>query len=312
MVNHDHSYKLLFAHPCMVRDLLESFVGGAWLADLDFSTLVRVSDNYVSDDLRSRADDIVWRVRCGDRLIYLLLEFQSRADPFMAVRVLTYVALLYQDLIRSKRDSSAGDLPAILPIVLHSGASQWHAAEDMESLLSDSPPGLENYRPQLRYVLIDECRYDDSELARRGDLASMLFRLENCRMPHRLPDLVGALMERLQGVDQKSLRRAFGVWLERVVLARLADETQGVTESLLEKPTMLSERFDEWEKEFKLQGAAAVVTRQIQKRFGDVPESVRATVNSARADQIDRWAERLLDVASIEELFADRRGPAAP
>ena len=105
MANHDHSYKLLFSHPRMVRDLLEGFVGGAWLRDLDFSTLVRVSDNYVSDDLRSRADDIVWRVRCGNRQVYLLLEFQSRAEPFMAVRVLTYVALLYQDLIRSSKDS---------------------------------------------------------------------------------------------------------------------------------------------------------------------------------------------------------------
>jgi hypothetical protein len=72
----------------MVRDLLEGFVGGAWLNDLDFSTLARVSDHYTTDDLRSRADDIVWRVRCGDRQLYLLLEFQSRPELFMPVRVL--------------------------------------------------------------------------------------------------------------------------------------------------------------------------------------------------------------------------------
>jgi hypothetical protein len=312
MAKHDYSYKLLFSHPRMVRDLLETFVGGAWLNDLDFSTLVRVSDHYTTDDLRSRADDIVWSIRCGDRLLYLLLEFQSRPEPFMPVRVLTYVALLYQDLIRSRKDSSPGDLPAILPIVLHSGASRWHAAEDMESLLSESPPGLERYRPQFRFVLIDECRYEDSELARRGDLASMLFRLENCRTPHRLPDLVSTLLGRLQSAEQASLRRAFAVWLERVILARLpADGDIGIVNTLWEKPTMLSERFDEWEKGFEQQGAAKIVMHLIQMRFGDVPETIRDSLKVAGQDQLTLLAGRLLRVTSLDELFAGARGSGA-
>ena len=110
MGDHDHSYKLLFAHPRMVRDLLEGFIGGTWLGQLDFATLERVSENYVSDDLRSRADDIVWRVRCGERHVYLLIEFQSSIEPFMAVRVLTYVGLLYQDLLRTKKSECDGGL----------------------------------------------------------------------------------------------------------------------------------------------------------------------------------------------------------
>ena len=32
--------------------------------------------------------------------LYLLIEFQSKVDRFMAVRMLGYVSLLYQDLIR--------------------------------------------------------------------------------------------------------------------------------------------------------------------------------------------------------------------
>ncbi|QWF72539.1 Rpn family recombination-promoting nuclease/putative transposase [Methylomonas paludis] len=35
--------------------------------------------------------------------VYLLLEFQSSIDHFMAVRILGYLALLYQDLIRSEK-----------------------------------------------------------------------------------------------------------------------------------------------------------------------------------------------------------------
>ena len=80
---------------------------------------------------------------------------------------------------------------------------------------------------------------------------------------------------------------------------------------------MLSERFDQWEKEFKTQGAASVITRLAQKRFGDLPESVHDTLNNATPEQIESWVERLLDVASLDvasldDLFSARRTPVAP
>jgi hypothetical protein len=53
---HDHSYKLLFSHPQMVRDLLEGFIPGDWLSQLDYDSLEKVSCSYISDDLRERSD----------------------------------------------------------------------------------------------------------------------------------------------------------------------------------------------------------------------------------------------------------------
>lgn len=96
-MDHDTGYKLLFSHPDMVADLLRGFMREDWVTDLDFSTLERVSASYVSDDLRGRADDIVWRLRWreGWLYVYLLLEFQSKVDPFMALRLLVYLGLLY-------------------------------------------------------------------------------------------------------------------------------------------------------------------------------------------------------------------------
>lgn len=93
---HDSGYKLLFSHPAMVADLLNGFVAEDWVRELDFNTLEKQSGSYVSDDLRPRADDVVWRVRWRGRwlYVYLLLEFQSDVDRFMAVRLLVYVGLL--------------------------------------------------------------------------------------------------------------------------------------------------------------------------------------------------------------------------
>ena len=101
MANHDNSYKLLFSHPEMVRDLLRGFIREAWIRQLDFSSLEKFSGGYVSDNLRGRESDVVWRVRWKGRkdrwlYVYVLLELQSTVDSFMAVRMMTYLGLLYR------------------------------------------------------------------------------------------------------------------------------------------------------------------------------------------------------------------------
>jgi len=105
MVDYDHSYRQLFSHSELVRDLLEGFVHEEWIKKIDLDTLEKVNGTYISDDLRRREDDIIWRVKLGGSwaYVYLLIEFQSTVDRYMAVRLLTYVGLLYQDLIKSRQ-----------------------------------------------------------------------------------------------------------------------------------------------------------------------------------------------------------------
>lgn len=66
MGDHDHSYKMLFSHAALVRDLLSGFVQEDWIKDLDLDTLEKVASTFVADDLREREDDTIWRVRCRD------------------------------------------------------------------------------------------------------------------------------------------------------------------------------------------------------------------------------------------------------
>ncbi|MBF0623841.1 MAG: Rpn family recombination-promoting nuclease/putative transposase, partial [Magnetococcales bacterium] len=95
MANHDSGYKQIFSHPEMVRDLLRGFVKEAWIEQLDFATLEKVGGSHVTDDLRERMDDVVWRLRWGAEwlYIYLVLEFQSTVDWSMPVRMDIYVML---------------------------------------------------------------------------------------------------------------------------------------------------------------------------------------------------------------------------
>jgi len=179
MADHDHSYKLLFSHVTLVRDLLQGFVQEAWVADLDFSTLENTARSFTSDDLREREDDAIWRVRCHESwiYIYILIEFQSTVDRFMAVRLMTYIGLLYQDLIRSKKLLANGQLPAVLPLVLYNGIRPWSSSMSLQSLIQEVPGGLSRYRPTLTYLLLDESRHPLEGVA-PGNLVDLIFRLE--------------------------------------------------------------------------------------------------------------------------------------
>ncbi|ESQ15819.1 MAG: hypothetical protein N838_28330 [Thiohalocapsa sp. PB-PSB1] len=190
MNTHDPSYKLLFSHREMVRDLLLGFVDEPWVADLDLDTLEQVSGSYVSDDLCDREDDIIWRVRFSDRwlYLYLLLEFQSSVDPYMAVRLLTYLGLLYQDLIKQRvaTEAAAGKLPPVLPMVLYNGKPRWTAATEVLDLIEPAPGRLRDDAPRLKYLLLDEGAIDEEAPWALRNLVAALFRLEKSRSPESL------------------------------------------------------------------------------------------------------------------------------
>ncbi len=327
-MDHDHSYKLLFSHPEMVADLLRGFVREDWVAALDFTTLEKISGSYVSDDLREREDDVIWRVRWGEDwlYVYLLLEFQSTVDWFMAVRIMTYVGLLYQDLIKSEQIKTGEFLPPVLPVVLYNGDPRWQAPENIDELITPIPSGLQRYRPSLHYLLLDEGRYSEFELADLQNLTAALFRLENSRTPQDVARVLQALITWLQSPQQASLRRAFTVWLKRVFLpGRMPSATFNEIEDIQEVQSMLAERVKEWTTTWKqqgieegiqegiqkgrlegrLEGEAELLLRQMSRRFGAVDEATHNRIKTADADTLLIWGERILFAQSIEEVFRD-------
>ncbi len=139
--DHDSSYKFLFSNPELVRDLIIGFVPDEWLHSLDYSTLEKIPDSYVSEDFRHRCDDVIWRVKVADEWVYLylLIEFQSSIDKYMALRMMVYQGLLYQDLIKRNEILKDGRLPPVLPIVLYNGKSRWSAVHDVFDLIPTVP-----------------------------------------------------------------------------------------------------------------------------------------------------------------------------
>ncbi|AGA31738.1 putative Transposase [Thioalkalivibrio nitratireducens DSM 14787] len=72
--------------------------------------------------------------------------------------------------------------------------------------------------------------------------------------------------------------------------------------------TRFAERFlekgrDEGREEGIGQGEARVLLRQLTLKFGPLPDPVRARIESADADTLLRWSERVLTADQLEDVL---------
>jgi hypothetical protein len=316
-VKHDQSYKRLFSHPKMVEDLLRGFVHEDWVNQLDFTTLEVFKDSFVSDDLRSRHDDIIWRVRWGEKwlYVYLLLEFQSSVDNFMAVRIMVYIGLLYQYLIDSQKLTKKDKLPPVLPVVLYNGKTAWNAAQDISELIEEVPGGLEKYRPHLRYFLIDEGKFADADLAALHNLVAAIIRLENTRsfddekaLAEAISQVLNLLVDWLKDSEFIQLRRDIVTWLRRVLLPKNLPnvEIPEVIE-LQEMNAMLRENMQLWyqtaEERGKAQGKAEMLLYILADKFGQVDEKIQAMIYSLDENSLFECVKRLKGAQSVQQVL---------
>ncbi|WP_345252506.1 Rpn family recombination-promoting nuclease/putative transposase, partial [Pigmentiphaga soli] len=185
--------------------------------------------------------------------VYLLLEFQSRSDRYMALRLMSYLSLLYQDLLRQKPGDGRA-LPPVLPMVLYNGPGRWTAPREMSGLIDSVHRGLARYRPELRYLLLDQAELGEAALP-VDNLAATFFRLERSRDPAGLVEALGDLNRIAASPAMTEVRRAFTAWLRQVLLpARLPGATIQGLEDIQEIRTMLAERVIDWTRQWKQQG----------------------------------------------------------
>ena len=151
-----------------------------------------------------------------------------------------------------------------------------------------------------------------------------LVRMERSDAPEDLRKAITSFRETYSGRQYISLRRALTVWIRRVLLNRLIpQEPLPELIDLEEVEAMLAERVTEWTQKWKMEGEAkgrmegrtegrmegrnAILSRQLTKRFGYNILDIRMQerLRNATPEQLDRWAERILDAKTLEEVFQE-------
>lgn len=299
----------------MVEQLVRDFVPQAMAAGVDFAGVDRVSAKFhhTGSGLR-REGDVIWRLptRDGESIyLYLLLEFQSRPDRWMAVRSLIYQGLLWQDIVAGDGARTDGRLPPVLTVVLYNGARPWSVATNVTSLIAlPADSSLWSWQPRACYHLLDMGRFPGSELARRDTLAALLFQLEQPQNPVELAALITTVIGWFRShPSYGDLRRLFAELVGQAMAG--VGIVDSVPTDLQEMQTMLATLGEEWRRQWREEGLAEgraagqahLLTRLLVRRFGSLPTAAQQRIAAASLDQLDQWADRVLDAPTLDAVL---------
>ncbi len=175
---HDSGYKKLFSNRTIFRQLLETFVNQDWVHSLNFDKCEPLDKSFISEHYKETESDLIYKVQFHDHevYIYILIEFQSTVDPFMALRVLNYITNFYMDFLVN--NSGVNKLPAVFPIVLYNGSAPWTAPVNLSALIEQTPP-LGRFALDFEYFLIAENEYSQEALLKIRNIVSTLFLAES-------------------------------------------------------------------------------------------------------------------------------------
>jgi len=331
----DTLYKQLFAQPEIVRDLLAAFLEADWAQKLELNAFERVNASYASDGGKVRHEDVVWRARIGGDwvYVYILLEFQTRPDRWMALRMQVYVGLLYQDLVAQHRLSKHGRLPPVLPIVLYRGRRPWRSATDLAQLMWPAPDGLQHLQAQQKYLLIDQHHCGTADMD--GNVVTILFRLMRARTDAEMRAALALFVDRMKRPDMQAARDSLTRWLGMTLQEEFSETSMDIEEGpamLFDKKFKRYEDLLEYEaiekgrvrgrqegrEEGRQEGREVgleeglrvgyrIALRELLQELlnGDsVSAEVREKISAADSKQLQAWIKSLVKGVRPQELFS--------
>jgi hypothetical protein len=139
------------------------------------------------------------------------------------------------------------------------------------------------------------------------NLAAVLFRLERADTRASIEDALTNLWDGLRGPQRLNLRRTFETWLARIKIPRLApakEDSVELEEIIANWHRVLKDSEDEGMLKGKRAAELRILLRQLEIRFGEVPPDLRQRVEEAAPEQLERWAERVVIVDSLDAVFA--------
>jgi predicted transposase YdaD len=339
---HDASYRKLFSHPHILATLLRDFVGAEITGALELERMERLETTFISEALLRRQADMLWKIpRAGEEeaplYLYVLMEFQSRIDALMPIRMLVYVGLIYEHL--GKHDASilrSGGLPPILPIVLYNGGPPWSAQTSVREMIGlTQDAALSRFQPELKLYLIDEGRLDQEALAAHNTILAGLLQIEKITNPERIREQVARLGQIVRTSALSAITTDVLMWLNELLQSRgLILDTQQIS-SFQEADTMLNDTLEYWQNKIRTEAAAealkqgmvqgieqgigqgieqgieqgrlaakrGMLLRQLTLKFGEA-EGRAARVDALAEAALDRAFELILSADDEEAILA--------
>jgi Putative transposase, YhgA-like/Domain of unknown function (DUF4351) len=282
-----------------------------------------VSGSFVDNELREYHTDRLYRVRTldgEDAFIYALIEHKSSPDPGICLQLLIYLTRIWQWWVEHESRGPDGGrrrgLPAIFPLVIYHGEAEWRIPLDFASGIDLADDALRPHLLNFRYSLADLGRIDDARLSREKRLRVGLLILKRGSGD-------GDLRETLLVLGRAALSIGFDdlVALVHYILLESNEVEAAVLRGVLreivpdQEARIMSIAAEEWKAEGiqigqaigkaegKAEGKADLLLRQLRRRFDSLPETVVAKVRNASEDQLNEWADNILDARTLDMVF---------
>ncbi len=316
---HDQFFKRLLDQPGAAGALLHERLPPKVAALLADDVPELLAGSFVPKELAEYRTDRLFRARTKSGrpvFIHVVVEHKSAPDQRVGLQLMGYATQILQWWDRREGRSAEGallPLPAVMSMVVYNGEATWNVPLSL-SLATDADEELRPWLPDLRYTLVDLGRIDDGRLSRE-----QVLRIGFLILKHGARE--ADLRETLLTLGRAALALGFDdlVALVRYVLAEPNEVEGRVLRDVLaeivpgKEERIMSIAAEQWKAEGKVEGMvlgqrdgqARSLIRLLEKRFGPVPEAVRARVTAAEIDVLDQWLDRVLDAPTLDAVFGD-------
>jgi predicted transposase/invertase (TIGR01784 family) len=324
---HDNLFRYAMSHRDVAADFLFHYLPTDLTANLRLETLTIAKDTFVDPGQREHYSDLLYTVFLKEdtsAFVYFLFEHKSRPDRFVALQVLRYMVEIWE--LHRKQNKQAKTLPLIIPIVVYHGKNSQKAARladliDLPTMKYNayvphfdlafydfSPASDEKIKGAITLRLMLACfraKNNPRTVGHVLEIFGLLGKLDNSETSMRWIEVIATYMFQTMDIDRNVMHNIATLQLD----ASKEDTIMTLAERLRKEGRM--EGRMEGKLEGKLEGEVlgrhAMLQRQLGKRFGKDILDIRMQerLRTASAEQLDLWAERILDARTLEDVFRE-------
>ncbi len=329
---HDIISKVLYSLPETIAALARA-VAPRRAADMDLSSLARLSADYPATGQRPRYGDMLWECRLHDGTpVLIVIEFQSRVDNAMPLRLLQYTGSAWLEWARVNGLAAGAGVPLVLPVLIYGGRRRWTPPIKLADLMPLSGPRWLATQPRFEYLLLEE-RCGGTANLPDDNLVTDLVAVARARGRNAIVGAVSRLRDRMDEDERGTLDQAVAEWVKSVI----ADldtglgtelETAGTTREVMEviKPKTkwairwYEDGVDDGREQGIEQGIVRAVEQQwqllhrlVERKFGGeaARKLAEASAQTPRPDFDDVFAAAM-DCNTADEFVAWMGAHAAP
>jgi predicted transposase/invertase (TIGR01784 family) len=320
---HDTFFRETMSHKEVAADFLANYLPAKVLKHIQLDTLTITKDSFVNEKQAEHYSDLLYQVMLSSGLpgfVYFLFEHKSYPDRFVVLQLLRYIIEIWE--LHLKQKPKAKTLPLVIPIIVYHGKPKGQAVR-LSELVDIPDTELSAYVPDFDLAFYDFSPKTDEAIkgAILNKLTLVCFQLKNT------PEDVEKIWEIIALVAQLDENATSMHWLEKIFRYVLSvmdieyEEMQdmftkslsagkgGMFMTVAERLELRGETRGLQQGEIigEVRGRQAILQRLVTKRFGQniLDFHIQEQLRKATPEQLDLWAERILDAKSVDEVFKD-------